>query len=286
MEIVQIPLDAIDEAALTRDRAVLDEAGLHELRLSIAANGLRMPIELYELADPAPPRLYGLLSGLRRLTAFRALLAVTGHQRYRTIPAFVRSPGSLALALAAMVEENEVRAELSPWERGRVAAMAVRHEVFPTIEAAVADLFPAADRNKRARLRGLAHACDELDGWLTEPERLSQRQALRLAAACNAGLGHVIRTALEESSARDPDSQWRLIEPILLESERLPADAPPPALPGCRERPRRVLRPRPALTIRREQTRDGWCLHFTGSLATSDFCDHIFDEIERQFAPA
>ena len=60
--------------------------------------------------------------------------------------------------------------------------------------------------------------------WLTEPERLSQRQALRLAAACNAGLGPVIRTALEESKTEQAEAQWRLIEPILLESERLPAD--------------------------------------------------------------
>ncbi len=286
-DIVHIPLDAIDSAALTRDRSLLDEAALHELRLSIAANGLRLPVELFELAEPEPPHRYGLLSGLRRLTAFRALLELTGQERYRAIPAIVRSPGSLARALAAMVEENEIRAELSAWERGRVAAMAVRQEVFPTIEAAVAELFPAADRFKRARLRGLASACDELDGWLAAPERLSQRQALRIAAACNAGFGHLIRTALEESSARDPEAQWRVIEPIILESEHLPADAPPPpTLPGCRERPRRVLRPRPSLTIRRERTRDGWCLHFTGSLATSDFCDEIFDEIERRFAPA
>jgi ParB family chromosome partitioning protein len=287
MEIVQIPLDAIDEAALARDRTLLDEEAMHELRLSIAANGLRMPIELFERAHPEPPRLYGLISGLRRLSAFRSLLELTGQERYRTIPAFVRSPNSLAQALAAMVEENEIRTELSPWERGRIAAMAVRREIFPTIEAAVAELYPAADRTKRTRLRNLAHAAQELDGWLTEPERLSQRQALRLAAACNAGLGPVIRTALEESKTEQPEAQWRLIEPILLESERLPADAPrPPTLPGWRERPRRVLRPRPGLTMRREQTRDGWCLHLTGSLATSDFCDEIFDEIERRFAPA
>ncbi len=187
-----------------------------------------------------------------------------------------------------MVEENEIRAELSPWERGRIAALAARQEIFPTIEEAVAKLYAAADRQKRARLRSLAHVVDELDGWLAAPERLSQRQALRLAAACTLGFGHLIRTALEESSAESQESQWRLIEPILLEAERLPPDAPSAApVPfGAPLRPRRVARPRSALTIRRERTPDGWCLHFTGKLATSDLCDRIFDEIDRIFAPS
>ena len=39
------------------------------------------------------------------------------------------------------------------------------------------------------------------------------------------------------------------------------------------------------LTIRRERTRDGWCLHFTGHLAASDLCDRVFDEVDRLFAP-
>ena len=261
-----VPLDAIDEAALTRDRAQLDEAALHELRLSIAAHGLRMPVELFHLADPEPPILYGLISGLRRLTACRALLGSTGQDRYRTIPAFIRTPASLGQALTAMVEENEIRAELSPWERGRIAALATRQGTFPTIEEAVAALYPAADKQKRSRLRSLAHLVDELDGWLAEPERLSQRQALRLAAACQRGFGHLIRAALEDSSADNPDAQARLIEPILREAEHLPPDehAVEPSPLGPEPRPRRLARPRRGLTIRREPTPDGWCLHFTG----------------------
>jgi len=51
-----------------------------------------------------------------------------------------------------MVEENEIRAALSPWERGRIALLAHRQEVFGTIEEAVARLYPAAPRMKRARL--------------------------------------------------------------------------------------------------------------------------------------
>ena len=284
----QIPLDAIDDRALTRDRAALDQAALLELRLSIAANGVRLPVELFELAEPEPPIRFGLISGLRRLAACRAQLEATGQARYRTIPAFIRAPGSLAEALAGMVEENEIRAELSPWERGRIAALSVRQGVFPTIEEAVSRLYAAADHSKRSRLRSVARLLDEFDGCFSAPERLSLRQLLRLSNACRMGFGHIIRTALAESSAQGHDDQWRLVEPIVAEAERLPADAASaaPAPFGRRIRPTRILQPRADLTIRREQTRDGYSLHFTGKLASSDFCDRVFDEIERLFAPA
>ncbi len=278
----RIALTEIDGAALTRDRSGLDEDALTELRLSIAASGLRMPIELFELTEPRPPHRYGLLSGLRRLQAFQALHELTGQERYAAIPAFLRAPGTMAEALAAMVEENEIRAELSPWERGRIALLAHRQEVFGTIEEAVAKLYPAADRMKRARLRSVAHLVEELDGLLSNPEGLNQHRLLRLEAAFRAGFGGVIRTALEESSLDDPQTQWQLLLPILTEAENPSPNAPKPR-PG---RPRRVYRPRKTLTIRREQTRDGYTLHFTGNLATSGMIDDIFDEIERQFAPA
>ncbi len=65
----RIALAEIDDAALTRDRSGLDETALTELRLSIAASGLRMPVELFALSEPRPPHRYGLLTGLRRLHA-------------------------------------------------------------------------------------------------------------------------------------------------------------------------------------------------------------------------
>ncbi len=277
----RIPRTEIDDAVQTRDPSALDEAALTELRLSIAASGLRMPVELFALSEPRPPHNYGLLSGLRRLHAYRALHEQTGQDRYTTIPAFLRAPGSMAEALAGMVEENEIRAGLSPWERGRIALLAHRLEVFGTIEEAVAKLYPAADRMKRARLRSVAYLVEELDGYLINPEGLSQHRLMRIEAAFRAGFGNVIHTALGESSLEDPRAQWQLLLPILTEAENPSPNAPKPR-PG---RPRRVYRPRKTLTIRREKTRDGYTLHFTGNLATSDMIDDIFDEIERQFAP-
>jgi ParB family chromosome partitioning protein len=281
----QIPLTEIHATALTRDREGLDPEPLRELRLSIAANGLRQPIEVYALPEPVEknghPRRYGLISGLRRLMAFEENHDLTGDPRYATIPAFLRPRGTLAEALATMVEENEIRAGLSPWERGRIAWLAQRQEIFPTIEEAVLRLYPMASRMKRARLSAVAQVVEEFNGVLTNPETLSLRQCLRIATALQAGFGEVIHTALEESKPDNPQAQWKLLAPILTEAETPLPETPKPR-PGC---PRRVARPRPGLTIRREQTRDGWCLHFTGREATSWMLDDVFGDIERMYGP-
>ncbi len=77
----RVPLAEIDDAALARDRGGLDETELTELRLSIAASGLRIPVELFALSEPRPPHRYGLLSGLRPSLLFPPLqpLFPTGH---------------------------------------------------------------------------------------------------------------------------------------------------------------------------------------------------------------
>jgi ParB family chromosome partitioning protein len=92
----------------------------------------------------------------------------------------------------------------------------------------------------------------------------------------------MIRTALEESSITDPDHQWALLQPDLAEAEEHATKPDRATAPG---RPRRILRPRYALTIRRERTRDGWSLHFTGREATGAMIDLVLDEIERMYAP-
>jgi ParB family chromosome partitioning protein len=286
MTLLCLPLDSIDAEALPRDRSSLDPAALAELRRSIAATGLRQPIEVFELADPAPPLRYGLISGLRRLTALRALSAADP-ARPATIDAFLRSPESLPQAVTRMVEENDIRAALSPWEQARIAVVTQREGLFPTLDAAVAALYPAADRNRRGRLRAVAGVVEDLDGHFTAPETLSLRQCLRLATALRADFGPLLRTALGESRATAPEAQWALIEPILREAETLPADTgtpqanPTPTRPG---RPRRMIHLRHGLTIRRELTPDGWLLRFTGPLATGTLMDEMLDEIERLYA--
>ena len=277
-----IPLAEIDATALTRDRTGLDPEPQAELEASIAASGLRQPIELFPLDQARGPARFGLLSGFRRLHAFRSLHAATSEDRYATIPAFLRERTSLAAALAAMVEENEIRAGLSPFERGLIAVTARNQGAFPSIEEAINGLYPNAGRVKRHRLRTLATFAEEMDGQFTAPETLKQAQVFRIAAAITAGFGELIRTALEESSLTDPDHQWQLLQPILAEAEEHARKPETSNHPG---RPRRILRPRYALTIRRERTRDGWSLHFTGREASGAMMDLVLDEIERMYAP-
>ena len=277
-----VPLAAIDAKALIRDRMAVCPEAMAELRSSILVNGLRQPIELCPLDEPLDPaHRFGLVSGWRRLTIFRDLHAETGLEHFAAIPAVVRAPADYAAALLAMVEENEIRAGISAWERGRIAVKARDNGVFPSLDEAVDRLYPTANRQKRLRLRQLATLVDELDGCLHAPERLSQRNALRLAEACQRGHADLIRATLKSLPRAEREAQWATLGPLLAELEAAPV-APGPRGPG---RPRRHAEPRPGLVIRREKTRAGLALHFTGRLATDDILDAVFYEIERLFAP-
>ncbi len=183
----------------------------------------------------------------------------------------------------AMVEENEIRADLSPFERGLVAVTARNAGAYPSIEEAVEGLYPSANRQKRLRLRSLALFAEEMDGQLAAPEKLTQAQAIRISRALSAGFGDLLRTALAESSLTAPDHQWDLLQPILAEAE---ANEARPETSATEGRPRRVVRPRYGLTVRRERTRDGWSLHFTGREATGPMMDAVLDTVEGLYAPS
>ena len=166
--LTQIPTAEILETALLRDRSHLDPTALEDLAASIARDGLRMPIEVWRLSTPEDGHRYGLISGLRRLTAHR-LLHSRNPALHGTIAALIRTPASIPDAMAQMIAENEIRENLSPWERGATLTAALDHGLFDTIDAAIAALHPSASKQKRNRLRSLAHVVEELDGSFTTP---------------------------------------------------------------------------------------------------------------------
>ncbi|MCR8724249.1 ParB/RepB/Spo0J family partition protein [Frigidibacter sp. ROC022] len=276
MDIRLIPLDAIDADSLPRDRSVTDESGLEELCASIRANGLRSPIELHLLHDRSGPG-FGLVSGHRRLAAFRRLHAARPEDAsFQTIPAVVRHASRDQL-LRMMVEENDIRAAISPWDQARIAVTSVPDD-FPTVDAAVAALYPAASRQRRARIRAVAVVVEELYDVLLTPERLSMRQLERLAAACRGGFTDLIEGALRQSRASSSAAQWAVLENVLREAEaEARAAAPSDPRPG---RPRRQVRLKSGLVMRREMTRNGWCLHFTGKQATGELLEEVMDWVE------
>lgn len=270
---IHLPLAAIDRHALPRDRSTLDPTDLAELTRSIATTGLRMPVEVWALSTPRGPHLYGLISGYRRLHACAAL-------GLTVIPAFLRTPASIPDAMAAMVTENEVRADTSPWEKGLTLLRAVDEGLFPTADAAAATLHPTASRQKLHRLRAYMEVAEALQHHLTTPERLTARQLDRLAAALRAGFQPLIEAALTPRRTVPLPAQWEALLPILTEATRTETHPEPPT-PG---RPRRMLHLKQGLTIRREMSGTGWILRFSGPEARSGgLIDDVLDEVERLF---
>lgn len=268
---VLLSLDDIDDMALIRDRSLITADELAELKASLHANGLRLPIEVIPSAGDRP---YALLSGLRRITAWRYLAAEGGSD---AIPAFIRPDMDAAEALAAVIEENEMRAPVSPWEKGRVVWLSLEEGLFDNAKAATRALFPMATTTKASRIRAIAEAVEELGDVLVAPERWSERQCLRIAAAVRDGFAPLIRTALGEGDAStSAEEDWRRLAPCLEEAEALPDSGRPIA-----KRPVRQARPRPGLSVRREKIAGGWALRLTGPDATDMLTDSVFEEIER-----
>jgi ParB family chromosome partitioning protein len=279
--VLALPLDAIEATALIRDRTGLDPAPFDTLKRSILATGVQSPVTVFALPDaPAGGPAYGLIAGYRRLFAVRTLQE-DGFDGFDTIPALVHPVSDKADAYRLMVEENAVRTDVSVWETARLTWIAVRNDLFPTIEAAIERLHAAESRFKRVRLRRIAMLVEEFDGLLAAPETLSLRQLLRLAAAVEAGFLDPILLALEATAKAPAERQWAAIAPFLAENEATPPDAAP-RRPG---RPRRALRLRRTLTVRRERTRDGYVLRFSGPEATSPLLDEVLDQLEQIYTP-
>jgi ParB family chromosome partitioning protein len=264
-------IDAIDAQALLRDRTTLDPAALDTLTRSIAAEGLRLPIEVWQLSTPRNGHTHGLISGLRRLTAARAL-------GLSTVPAFLRTPQSLAQALAAMVTENEVRAPISPWEKARLLLAAVEEGHFDTPDAALSTLFPTLPRTSRLRLRSHVTVVEALGPLLTQPETLGTRQLDQIAAALSGGHEDLLTATLQPHAGSSPQTQWTALRPVLHDI------AAEPTNPTTR-RPRRLHHHRPGQTITPEPTPTGWLLRFTGPQAKQGgLIDDVLDKVEEWFA--
>ncbi|MEO1307470.1 MAG: chromosome partitioning protein ParB, partial [Pseudomonadota bacterium] len=146
----------------------------------------------------------------------------TGDKRYEAIKAVVTTPQTSSGAFVAMVEENEIRANLSPFERGRISVVAVGQGAFESVEQAVNILFASVSKAKRSKVRSFAAIFEELGDLLRYPENLSERQGLRLAAAIRSGQGPKLRAALSKASSENAWDEWASVEPVLELSEAEP----------------------------------------------------------------
>lgn len=257
---LEIPLDEIEPDALVRDRMVIDAEELDELQGAIACNGLRLPIEVFARQGEARP--WGLLSGYRRFMAVRALRDLNRDGRYDRIKAVVREPAAMGGAFAAMIEENEIRAALSQFERGRIAVIAAQQGAFPNAEAAVEALFPMASKAKRSKIRSFALIFEELGDMLKFPDLIREKDGLRLAQALREGAEGQLREALAEADPARVEDEAALIAGVL---DSLASPRPDPRKGG---RPRRRTGPRAiassGFVIEAQEDAKGWSIRLSG----------------------
>lgn len=206
----EIELGKIDVDHIMRDRSVIIQAELDELTSSISETGLRLPIEVNQGSDGT----YVLISGYRRLLAFQKL-AVMQPDQFGKIKALVRAPQDSADAFAAMVEENEIRANLSHYERGRIAVVAAEQGAFDSVEGAVNHMFRHASKAKRSKIRSFAELFECLGDMLKFPEDLSERRGLQIAGALRQGSEVSLRNALAEGTIATSADEWSILESAL-----------------------------------------------------------------------
>ena len=202
----RIALDAIDETYLVRDRAVVDVDEMAALEASLKARGQQTPLEVVSLGEGR----YGLISGWRRLMALRGL------EGAEDALCLLRAPQAASEAYLAMVEENEIRAGLSFYERARIAARAAEQGAYPTARLAVKGLFANVSSSKRSKIISFLTVYDALDAVLMFPAGLSERQGLALAKALEAdtGLAGRIAAALEVPAA-DAEAEQAVLSEAL-----------------------------------------------------------------------
>lgn len=202
----KIAIDKIDLRHLNRDRMVLDEGEMEVLKTSLAARGQQTPIEVLQLSSGR----FGLISGLRRLEALNALGQTEAL-------AFVRTPESASASYVAMVEENEVRAGLSYYERANIAVQAVGAGVYPTPQMAVKALFASVSPAKRSKILRFVVLRQTIGKALRFPAMIPEKLGLALAAAIEADktIATRISDALRKTPPADAAAERRVLDRAL-----------------------------------------------------------------------
>lgn len=280
--LLDLPLDSIDPLHLMRDRIVVDADDLAELKASIRANGQRLPIEVVALPDPGR---YGLISGWRRLQVMTELAGEDG-PAFARIKAILRPAPETAALYTAMVEENELRAQISPYERGRIAVMAAVTGVFPDTEAALGTIFAAASKAKRSKIRSFAFVYEELGDMLRYGPDLSERNGLRLAHALREGYGPEIRHRLIQSGEGGAAQEWALIEPVVAAAEaqeRLPDRGGRPKLRFDKPRGKADSLAN-GITMERVLHEDGYSIRLRGAVVDIEMIELLMAEIRNSLS--
>jgi len=230
-----LPLAAVRTDHLVRDRLAVEDEAMAALRASLRDRGQQTPIDVVALPDGG----YGLISGFRRVAALQALAVEQGAPG--TVLAVLRHPAEASDAYLAMVEENEIRAGLSHYERARIAVKAVEQGVYPGQKAALLDLFRNVSRAKRSKIGSFMLLVTHLDSVLRFPGQIGERLGLRLSQALERpGFAGVLREALQSAGPMagpmagpdTPQAEQAVIGAVLRGGRAAPVAADPENVPG------------------------------------------------------
>lgn len=277
--LLDLPLDALELSHLIRDRMVVNREELDELKSSIRANGMRAPVEVTDLGDGR----YGLISGWRRVTVLGELQAEEG-AAFATVKAILRKPDQMGAVYTAMVEENELRAQLSPYERGRIAVVSADQGAFNSPDHAIDEIFAAASKSKRSKIRSFAQIHEELGDMLKHPTEISERNGLRLAHALRQGMASDIRIALIKDQGRGPASEWALIEPFIVAAESMEREPERGGRPKAPKFAYPATKPKPlanGVTMEMLRHEDGFSVRLRGPYVDRELADLMMEELHR-----
>lgn len=269
--ITDLALDRIDLDYMLRDRIVVDPSELQELKSSILSHGLRLPVEVVALEDGT----YGLVSGWRRVTAMRQLQQ-DDPTRFATIKAIIRPPYEAAALYTAMVEENELRSQVTPYERGRIAVVAASTGAFFDTDAAIETIFATASKAKRSKIRSFAQVHDALGDVLQFPTDLSERNGLRLSYALREGFADALRAALQGAQHSGPAQEWAMLEPVVAAAEAALRNRERGGRPKTRK-PANI--PAKGVTIEHIRHEDGFSIRLRGAAADPTLVDPLIDQL-------
>ena len=267
--ILTLDLGEIDANHLVRDRASLDEEALESLKQSLMARGQQTPIEVSELGQGR----YGLISGWRRLTALRQLHDETGEARFAQVAALLRRPTDLAESYVAMVEENEIRSDLSFYERARIVIKSLEEGVFESEKAALNALFSTGSYARRSKIKSFLLVVRALDGTLRFPTRMSERTGLAVSKVLtDPVMEGRFRQALLRENPADADAETACLMAVL--------ETQSPATPKAKAAPKPVSDPKdpPRIEV---VSREGEIL-LRGPDVTPDFLRRLEAWLQKQ----
>ncbi len=211
----QIALADVVTERLTRDRKPGPDPELDELKASIQDVGLSNPIRVERRNDGR----FELIQGMRRLSAFRALLEETGDARFATIPAGVSDVAELDDSYRRMVDENLIRKDISFAEMGALARAYAQDPAndCPDVDKAVSTLFKSASYTKRSYIRAFASLLAMLEKVLMHPNDIPRNVGVELKRKLDSdpGLIRQVSAALVSEPNRDSVREVAILRDFL-----------------------------------------------------------------------